>query len=237
MFIIGFNRAAAPAIGGSAPQLVNTLGTQIPTSAPIDPVLLDLPPGGQAGDMVLVAVFCDQSLTLAGGVTAGQGYTDIEPRSAGNSPGYQIAYKFMGATPDGTISINRNGNRAQAVAIAVIRGVRQSAVPGEILDGTVQRSTGGSAMPNPPSLTTSQANSLRVIIGGCDDGSMASVTAPGGFGNLVVANTTAPGGTAATGCVAFAAAPSPGALDPDAFGGTPSAVSANVAFHFALRKA
>jgi hypothetical protein len=232
MIIVGYSRQATVA-AGSAPRVIGTRGAEVPTSSPA-PLAIALPTGGGAiaeGDMVLVALFCDQSLTIAGGVTAGQGYADLVPRTVSSSPGCQISYKFMGPTPDAQVNVDVNPGRAEAVLIAVIRGVDRAAP----LDGNVQSGTGGSgAMPNPPGCTTQAANTLRVIVGGCDDASAIAATAPAGFADLVQSATTA---ASAAGCMAFRQAASAGALDPDSFGGTATGSSATVAFHFALRAA
>lgn len=121
------------------------------------------------GDLVIaVAVtadIVDRTLSITDGTTE---YTLIGTELYSDSvldTNLRVAYKFMGATPDTTVSFGPSGGALAGLAIAafVFRGVDQTTP----LDVTVQTATGtGTTAANPPSITPTTEGAIVVAIGG-----------------------------------------------------------------------
>jgi hypothetical protein len=190
-------------------------------------------PGSPAeGDIVIVAIACDDSLVTEGGGVTTSDYTTIA-KTASAAPGDHIAWKIMGATPDTVVAVQRSNTQKQAGVIQIWRGVDQ-VTPIDATPVTASNTTG---MPDAGSFSTVTAGALRIIIGILDDDDAASgSSAPTGYTNFVAGDTGQASSVAgATALIASKEEASPGAGDPAAFGGTGS--DAWRAYHFALRPA
>jgi hypothetical protein len=147
---------------------------------------ITLPSGLQEGDVVFTATFRDNDF-----VVTPTGYTS-GANEATDDTGYQWSYKVMGATPD-TIATGLT-QQSDAVHIAfALRGVSAA-----IFDTTAPtRTTGGSGMPNPPSITTITPFAKVIKIGFLDDDIVTNVGAPSGFDMIIsaIAGTSGAGGT------------------------------------------
>lgn len=168
---------------------------------------LTLPSGLQQGDVVIVGIGSDGSLA-----NTPSGWTSINGTTQGTEYARTI-YKVMGATPDTSVSISGISISSAAIAIAV-RGVNATT----ILDVTPTVSSNISGMPDCPSITTVNSNTLGIIIGYLDDDNVSSsVTAPIGYENLTVIESTTAGQTV---MLATKNLTTLGTESPSAFGGT-----------------
>ena len=122
----------------------------------------------------------------------------------------------MGATPDTDVDIAKNTSRPTIALIVAIRGVDTS----DIIDATLQTATGATGLPNPPSLTTSADNALRIAVGALDDDGGAAPDNGHNWPDVYVAGTTAGDPTGARIMVALYEEETAGARDPAAFTGT-----------------
>jgi len=188
---------------------------------------IDLPPNLQENDLVIVASFIPGATpTLPTGYTAGQsGQT-----AAG--VGYRWSYKFMGATPDTTAS-NLSAGTNTAHICAAFRYINTTTT----LDvATPAVTTAATGMPNPPSITTSTANTTLVAIGYIrDDNVKFDTLAPIDFELCEAENGTA----AATGTImmAFRNLTATATVDPTAFGNVDATgTDDNVGVTLALRR-
>lgn len=181
----------------------------------------------QTDDFVLVALASDGEINPGAGGVVGQGYTTLESTTSG-SPGRQLAYKVMGVTPDTGVNITRDPSLRTAAVAMFFRGV-DTVTP---LDGSLLSTALASGMPNPPALTTTVANAMRVIVGMIDDDvfSDTGVTAP--FGDLVFQNADTTAEISAQVMMAVWADPIARSWNPD-FTGSGSDI--NWAAHLALR--
>ncbi len=146
-----------------------------------------LPAGLQQGDIIIVALACDSSLS-SDGISNGQGYTDIVHDSS-SSPGANIAWKVMGASPDSQVSIERVRefftSYDTAYVIQAWRGVNVN----DVLDVAATSVTGSSGDPDSPSITPVTPGALVFTIGlGDDDGGTVN-TVPSGYSNPSQART------------------------------------------------
>ncbi|WP_396190270.1 fibronectin type III domain-containing protein [Flavobacterium sp.] len=166
-----------------------------------------LPSGLQQGDVVIVGIGSDGSLA-----STPSGWTSINGTTQGTEYARTI-YKVMGATPDTTVAISGISTSSAAVAVAV-RGVNSTTV----LDVTPTVASGATGMPDSPSITTTNSNTLGIIIGYLDDDNVSSsVTAPSGYENLTVIESTTAGQTVMLATKNLAEL---GTESPSAFGGT-----------------
>jgi hypothetical protein len=158
-------------VGGDvAGRVVNGTGSQA----------VSLPSGLQAGDIVIAAVACDNSLNPYGVI----GYTDIQ-RSTTAVPGRNIAYKVMGSTPDSTVNIAREPTRNSSYVIQAWRGVDTT----NVFDvATPTELSGTTLTPNAPPITPVTVGALVIAIGALDDDDATVTSHPGGFTNGVSAN-------------------------------------------------
>jgi len=162
-------------------------------------------------DIVIIALSCDSSLETYG-VTSGQSYTDIF-RATTNVPGYNLAYKVMGVTPDSTVNMQRAVD-VTAYAIQVWRGVDTS----NVLDVTTPAvATGTSDSPDSPSITTVTDGALIFSFAFLDDDDATVSVTPTGYSNMVEGNTALGGVSGATVAFASKELASFGADDPSAW--------------------
>jgi hypothetical protein len=177
-------------------------------------------------DIVIVAATSDGDIDSAGEGVTTAGYTQISG-PCGSSPGFLVYWKWMGATPDTTVSFTTDSLNDSFVAIQCWRGVDTTTA----LDATIAGASGISGMPDPPSYTTVTNDALRIITGHLDDDLPTSIAAPTGYTNLVTLGVN----TKATTMMASKISATAGAEDPAAFtGGTPNSDDWQ-AYHFALR--
>jgi hypothetical protein len=127
---------------------------------------------------------------MADGTLSPAGYTGIfSPNLFGNDShdtNFQIAYKFMGSTPDTSVDIRAASDTARGVAytIHVFRGVD----PTTPLDVTSTSASGNNTgLPNAPSITPSTAGAWILISGAS---AMATGTAPSTTPPTGISNTT-----------------------------------------------
>lgn len=226
-----FNYSAGGSVTRGAYSVTNITHTG---GSPNDLVPVTIPTGA-ANSLVLAVIACDGTVTAYGGMDATtEGWTNIvAPISAFANPGYQIAYKAMGGTPDTTVNVRRHDQKHQAVMLIVLSGVNAT-----VLNGTVgSHVTFTSGLPDPASHTTAAAGGKRIIVVCLDDvNSAANLTAPSGFGDVLVGGTVATGTDGSAMAVCFADNGSAAALDPGAFGGSHSG-SKGIVIHFAVRAA
>ena len=138
-------------------------------------------------------------------------------------------YKFMGATPDTTMTLAGSGNKETAI-VTVWRGV-DTTTPFDVSDTSANS---GSGLPNSPSLTTVTAGAMRVISGFLDD-DLAVFTAPSGYTLADTWNLDESIYRQSV-CVAYAPAPTAGADNPAVFGAD-TGNDSWYAYHQALRPA
>jgi hypothetical protein len=127
--------------------------------------VINLPAGLLANDLVIVA------LTIASTVTKSfriSGYTQAASAYADDTfdTNFQIGRKFMGVTPDTTVTITGGtGNAADggAVAIHVWRGIDTTTPLDVLTQENIQINTG---IPNPNATTPSTANSVILVAAG-----------------------------------------------------------------------
>lgn len=183
---------------GSTPTVVATSSANHGSSTS---GTLTLPTGTATGDVVIAVLGSDGGQAS---VTS-SGWTVYSSGSQGTAY-VTLAIKTMGATPDTTISFNGMGTASVSVA-TTYRGVVTIATP-------VLGTTSGTGSPNPASVTTTIPNSLVVAVGGLDDDTVTSVSAPTGYSNLVW---LAAGTAAFTSMMASKEVATPGVEDPGAF--------------------
>ena len=212
--------------GSSIPTVHNSSTESIATGVSTETFTL---PGTPAQDD-LVIVFRASDINLDATSIVTSGYTSHHSTSD-FSPGSDVEYKIMGATPDTQVEISQNSLRQQAVAIYVIRGANTTTP----IDADATPATGSTGMPNAPSLTTVTENTLRMIWGSLDDDPLTDGTAPAGWSNFQYQGLTGIGGELAAILVATKDAAAIGSDDPDAFGG--SGNDQWRAGHFSIRAA
>ena len=164
-----------------------------------------LPPGLQENDRVVVVVGSDGSQPG----TSSTGWTTIASTTT-RTAFLTIFSKVMGPTVDSSIILSGLSTASTGVATAYRN------------TGTITASTvadGGSGMPNPPSVTTTENNSFVVAVGGIDDDNVVSVTAPTGYGSLI---SRAASTTGFTTMMASKRVDATGVEDPEEFGGSGS---------------
>jgi hypothetical protein len=126
---------------------------------------INLPAGLLANDLVIVA------LTIAGTADKSyriSGYTQALDNYADDTfdTNLQIGHKFMGVTPDTTVTITGGtGSTADggAVAIHAWRGI-DTTTPLDVITQSISQTNTG--IPNPPATTPSTANSVILVAAG-----------------------------------------------------------------------
>ena len=156
-------------LGGSvqyAPKPITYLGF---TSAS-GTTTLTLPADLQQGDLVLLIQGSDD-----GTPATPSGWTQLFAGRDGNSVGYGLAWKIMGATPDTTVTVIGAANDAN-IAVAY-RGVDQT-TPVEVVGALSAAST---TQPDPADITPLTDGAEIVAIGWLDDDIAFTPGAPSGF--------------------------------------------------------
>jgi hypothetical protein len=185
----------------------------------------------QQGDLVIVgwenASTLNRSTAGGAGIGVPAGYTGIlshDYRDDSNDSNFRASYKFMGSTPDSSVSIPPTNATTAGVAyvIYVFRGVD----PTTPLDVTPQQ-TGGTntGVPNPPAITPSTAGAWIMVIGGAAAAAGAAMTNPTGMSAGTNHFRSAVDSARTNDPVIGAALKTDwasGAFDPNAFGGSTS---------------
>jgi hypothetical protein len=201
--------------GIPAPAL-NLVGT----NSDINVTTMDAPNNLQEGDILFVASnSTGTAQNLPTGFTNGQNGTT-------NTVNYRWSYKVMGPTPDTTIT----GLSASGTHIAfAFRNIDTT----NIFDVTTPAvATNTAGMPNSPSITTVNDDTIVVSIGFLDDDAVQeTVTPPLGYTLARVRDNTVDLGTL---MVAYKVLDAAGTEDPGVFGG--DGTDAWVGATFALRK-
>lgn len=154
-----------------------------------------MPSGLQENDIVISFIVSDATLSFEG--ILGQGWTLISNEGSA-SPGVDIKYKRMGATPDSTVNIERIGVRRCGYIMQAWRNVNTDTA----FDTTFTLATGDGSTPNSPSITTVNDNSLVISLGCLDDDDRTGITFPSGYTDTAEENTG--GGGIVGGTVAVA---------------------------------
>lgn len=141
---------------------ITFVGSNTQTRLSDTPISLTLPASNQ-NDLVLVFTTCQDE--TKGGPPSTSGYTTISDLTAtiGNLR-FTASYKFMGATPDTTVSVPGPGTTTPGLATAalVFRGV-STTTPLDVAATTVSP-TGG--VPNPPAITPTSNDCCIVVAAG-----------------------------------------------------------------------
>lgn len=189
---------------------------------------MGVPAGMQQGDLLLLWRTQAESET----VNLPSGYTNIAADTSGFFRG-RVCYKMMGSTPDTSISLNSLVSSG-AICMA-FRGVNTSSP----LDGTGSISeinlNSVSGM-NSPTITTTQPNSLVVILVGTYTTGLVTKTPPAGYETIIAQEVNISAGNghvAAIKKVAAAGTETPGSWTPTWSGGSVTCLVATVG----LRKA
>jgi hypothetical protein len=202
----GFDPTTTTTTTTAAPTTTTTTTTAAPAiifvnSSSSTSTSITLPAGLQANDVVIICSMSDDNnQNLPSGYTNGQNGNT-------NSVGYRWSYKRMGATPDTTATGLSSGSVHIAFAFRNVNATT-------ILDASSPViATGGSGMPNSPSITTVTNGAMVVAMGFLDD-DQTTATAPTNFSLARSANYS--NGTV---MAAYRLKSPAGAEDPGAFGG------------------
>lgn len=196
----------------------------------------------QQRDLIIVVVNVTgttdvtQANLLPSGYTAM--HTDLYADDT-NDTNLQVGYKFMGASPDTTVSIPAATSTVNGVAYSIyaFRGVDID-TPMDVTTTTVTGTNGG--VPNAPAITPSTAGTWLFIVGASAMAAGVAVTAPSSgvstttnhSRNAVITSTTV---DAAVSCC-IKTDWSSGSFDPATFGGgTSTNTGSNAAVTIALR--
>lgn len=178
-----------------------------------DPVTVALPSGASSGDLIIGMLSGDTD-------TGSPQNPDYISLSFGNRLGANFFYKIIGA--ESTIDIGVSSSNRQALVMQAWTGVDPVDPLDDPTGGTLglgaSAADGATGLPNPPSFTTTRANSLVVAAGALDDDNATTVTAPSGYTNLSFVTAGGAAGTTSTAMLASLIKASPGAEDPGAFG-------------------
>jgi hypothetical protein len=191
-----------------------------------------------AGDLVIVTCVTGSAAgNPAMAVTTPTGYTNLgqlNQSAQTNDTSMDVSWKFMGGTPDTTVTIPGTGNNAfaEAYAIQVFRGVD----PSQPFCATAVSAGGtGTGRPNPASITPTTPGSWPVICGGGAAGLGASYTAPANYATHFLTASGADTTDAMVGC-GYRSDWTSGAEDPAAYtGGTTGSTDSWCAYTLALQ--
>lgn len=212
------------ASGNTTISLTALTGGIASAAAAGDIVIVTFVTGSTADRTLLIQDPAAVAYTLIG--------TELYANGTTNDTNLRVAYKFMGTTPDTTVTIGPSGNNADAAAMAVQvwRGV-DTTTP---FDVTTTTATGtGTGRPNPPAITPVTSGTIIGVVGGASAGTGAVFTAPA-LSNFRTA-TSADTQDAMVGVGSFAW--TSGAYDPAAYtGGTTNAADSWAALTYALRE-
>lgn len=147
----------------------------------------NLPAGLQEGDYVIAQCAADSN-----DISSVSGWTTIQTRLS-SARGITVA-KFMGASPDASISVNS----AQSVCIMAFRGVDPD-TPQDV--SNTSASSGSNSNPNPPAINPDTENCAIVISASLDDQNEGgNMVAPAGFEDVI---SSSDGSEAATAMMAW----------------------------------
>ncbi len=138
----------------------------------------------QAGDIVIVTCVTGSAAgNPAMAITTPTGYTalgQLNQSAVTADTSMNVSYKFMGGTPDTTVTIPGTTNNAwgEAYCIQVFRGV-DSDTPMDV--AAVSDGGTGTGRPNPSSINPVTAGVAVVICGGGAAGTGANYTAPANY--------------------------------------------------------
>lgn len=131
----------------------------------------------QPGDLVVVATSETGATDIAHGVAAAfsPGYTELAELYANGSTydtNLSVSIKFMGTTPDTTVTVSGSGNTSNAVTavVMVFRGVSETSFPLQSAIGTA------SIIANPPTITVNTPNSWVVAVGAAASSQLGAFT-------------------------------------------------------------
>ena len=211
-----FNLASEYQPTYNAPEVLWTASVDA-QAIPGNQLTFPVSPALQQGDVVLVTVGSDASTP-----NLPAGWTSLEATTNSDSFG-RTFYKVMTSSPDANVYVDGLSEASVIVAIAI----RNVGSDGNGLKISSSVSQAASGMPDAPSATTTEPNTLIVALGRLDDDSVASsVTVPAGYSNLLADD--AAGLTGQTVMVATKLVESPGVENPGAFGGTGDDVNVGV---------
>lgn len=130
------------------------------------------------GDLVVVSYAVGAGTAPFTGLSVGSSYTNLSVVSAThtNSSSLVIGYKFMGSTPDTSVTVSSTGssNNAATVVVQVFRGV-DTTTPLDVTSTTA--SATGSFLANPPSITPVSSGAWVVATGaGAGTGLLSTTT-------------------------------------------------------------
>lgn len=169
----------------------------------------DLPSGLEVGDLMLLISGHDNAPFGSGTPT---GWTAVVLGGSDTAPSYSLNYRIYDGSEGSTVSTNYGGSFACGSMIVGLRGVDTVASAG------LQSDTGGSGMPNAPSISAT-AGRFVIAAGYLDDDNVTSgITAPSGY-TLLGSNGS---GYNATVMMAYKEITASGTEDPAAFGGSGS---------------
>lgn len=117
------------------------------------------------GDLVIVAFCCAGTVDMNLAIDTA-GYTDVAELYANGTrdANLLVGYKFMGASPDASVTVS--GGEANRGAVAAIH-VWRSVDSGTPLDVSATTATGtGTGQPNPPSITPISTGAVVIAVGG-----------------------------------------------------------------------
>jgi hypothetical protein len=219
-------------VGGKALEVSPNLS---PTAISLSGLSGGLASSPAAGDFVLVVYALGGNADVAIGIETA-GYTEVEELYEAGSTydtNMSVSYKFMGGTPDTSVSVSGTGTttRAGVVAIHVWRGVHTDTP----IDSEGSPAGGsGTSRANPPAVIPLTSGAVVIGIGGGGN-SGGVVYTSGDLSNFVTAfgNSTADT-MVGVGSIAWTS----GAVDPAQFGGGSLGSSGSwVAHTIALRPA
>ena len=172
---------------------------------------VSIPSGLQENDIVIAFIVSDATLSFEG--ILGQGWTLISNEGSA-SPGVDIKYKRMAATPDTTVNIEKHFITRCGYIMQAWRNVNTDTA----FDTAFTLATGDSSTPNSPSITTVNDNSLVISLGCLDDDDRTGITFPSGYTDTAEENTGGGGivgGTVgvASKIISTASAENPGAFN------------------------
>lgn len=196
----------------------------------------------QAGDLVIVcSAVGSQARNAAQAITTPTGYTplgQLNPTAATYDTSMNVSWKFMGSTPDTTVTIPSTGNNAdaQSYTIQVFRGVSQ-VTP---MDVTPVSATGSGTnnRPDPGQITPTTSGAWIVICGAGAATGVTALTAPTDFGTNFLATASADDTNDCVVGSGYYTGWTSGAYNPGAYGGgTVAATTSWAAYTLALRPA
>lgn len=145
----------------------------------------------RAGDLViagyLVGAFSDISLSITDGSTPYTLVSELYANPTGVDPNLRAGYKFMGGSPDATVTFGPTGdeNRGGVAAVHVWRGVD----PDTPMDVAATTATGtGTGRPDPAAITpVTEGAAIVVVAGNGSDATTPTLFASSDLANFLTA--------------------------------------------------